>query len=108
MSNVKTTMIELRAVLQALGNGESKRKIERDLRLSRTSIKAYEQRALESGYSYDELLLKDDGELNAILRRDGGHRWDREQAFPVPGRTFEKIVVPLQNNHKYGLRPSSC
>ena len=74
MSNVKTTMIELRAVLQALGNGESKRKIERDLRLSRTSINAYERRALESGCSYEELLSKDDGELNAILRRDGGHR----------------------------------
>ena len=74
MSNVKTTMIELRAVLQALGNGESKRKIERDLRLSRTSINAYERRALESGCSYEDLLSRDDGELNAILRRDGGHR----------------------------------
>lgn len=74
MSNVKTTMIELRAVLQALRNGESRRKIERDLKLSRTSIKAYEERALESGCSYEELLSKDDGELNGILRREGGHR----------------------------------
>ena len=74
MSNVKTTMIELRAVLQALGNGESKRKIERDLRLSRTSINDHERRALESGCSYEDLLSRDDGELNAILRRDGGHR----------------------------------
>ena len=74
MSNVKTTMIELRAVLQALRKGESKRKIERDLRLSRTSINAYEQRALESGYSYEELLTKDDGELNGILRKENGHR----------------------------------
>lgn len=74
MSNVKTTMIELRAVLQALRNGESKRKIERDLRLSRTSINAYEQRALGSGYSYEELLTKDDGELNGILRKENGHR----------------------------------
>ena len=31
MSNVKTTMIKLRAVLQALKNNESRRKIERDL-----------------------------------------------------------------------------
>ena len=80
MSNVKTTMIRLRAVLQALRNGEGKRKIERDLDLSRTSINAYEKRALESGMSYEELLTKDDSELSAIMRKDGGHRaTDREK-----------------------------
>ena len=74
-------MIKLRAVLQALKNNESRRKIERDLGLSRTSIRAYEDRVKESGCSYEELLSKDDGELSAILRRGGGHRpADQEKA----------------------------
>ena len=74
MSNVKTTMNKLRAVLRALKEKESKRKIERDLKLSRTSINAYESRAKESGCSYDELLSKDDSELSAMMRKSGGHR----------------------------------
>ena len=74
MSNVKTTMNKLRAVLRALKEKESKRKIERDLKLSRTSINAYESRAKASGCSYDELLSKDDGERSAMMRKSGGHR----------------------------------
>ena len=67
-------MNKLRAVLRALKDNEPKRKIERDLDLSRTSINAYEKRAMESGMSYGELLAKDDGELNTIMRKGGGHR----------------------------------
>ena len=74
MSNVKTTMNKLRAVLRALKDNEPKRKIERDLDLSRTSLNAYEKRAMESGMSYVELLTKDDGELSGIMRKYGGHR----------------------------------
>ena len=47
MSNVKTTMNKLRAELMAQKEKETRRKIERDMDLSRTSINNYESRAKE-------------------------------------------------------------
>ena len=52
MANNKTTMTDLRIIISELAKGTSKRKISRDLHISRTSIDVYEKRAEESEYTY--------------------------------------------------------
>ena len=69
MANNKTTMTDLRINISELAKGTSKRKISRDLHISRTSIDVYEKRAEESEYTYAELLSKTEKELSDILRR---------------------------------------
>lgn len=43
MANNKTTMTDLRIIISELAKGTSKRKISRDLHISRTSIDVYEK-----------------------------------------------------------------
>ena len=74
MANKKTTMTDLRIIIRGLASNTSKRKISRDCGISRTSINIYEQRAEESGYTWEELLAMDDAGLHAVLCRPEGHR----------------------------------
>lgn len=74
MANKKTTMTDLRIIIRGLASNTSKRKISRDCGISRTSINIYEQRAEESGYTWEELLAMDDTGLHAVLCRPEGHR----------------------------------
>lgn len=50
------------------------REIERKLKISRTSLRPYKERAEQSGRTMDELLRLEDAELHTILTREDVHR----------------------------------
>lgn len=50
------------------------REIERKLKISRTSLRPYKERAESSGKSMDELLKMEDADLHAILSKEDVHR----------------------------------
>ena len=56
MANRKVTMTHLRAIIREFKLGTPMREIERKLKISRTSLRPYKERAESSGKSMDELL----------------------------------------------------
>ena len=50
------------------------REIERKLKISRTSLRPYKERAESSGKSMDELPKMEDADLHAILSKEDVHR----------------------------------
>ena len=50
------------------------REIERKLKISRTSLRPYKERAEASGKTMDELLKMEDADLHAILSKEDVHR----------------------------------
>ena len=67
MANRKATMTDIRVIIREFVRGTSLREMERKLKISRTSLRAYRDRAEASGKSMVELLSLEDAELNAIL-----------------------------------------
>ena len=74
MANVKATMTDIRVIIRELSRGTSLREMERNLKLSRTSLRNYRDRAEASGRSMVELLALNDAELQAIMLKGDGHR----------------------------------
>lgn len=74
MANTKATMIDIRVIIREFTRGTSRREIERKLRLSRTSLRNYRDRAESSGKSMLELLSLCDAELQSIMQKGDGHR----------------------------------
>ena len=70
MSNNLVTMQNVRTILQLLQRGFSGRKISRDLKLSRNTVKLYVDRFNACGLSRDELQQMDDAGLSAIAYAD--------------------------------------
>ena len=70
MSNNLVTMHNVRTILQLLQRGFSGRKISRDLKLSRNTVKLYVDRFNACGLSRDELQQMDDAGLSAIAYAD--------------------------------------
>jgi len=60
MANIKITMLEIRKMVQYFDLNLSQRSISTKMRIRRTSVSVYKQRADSSGKSYKELLLLDD------------------------------------------------
>jgi len=60
MANIKITMLELRKMVQYFDLNLFQRSISTKMRISRTLVLVYKQRADSSGKSYEELLLLDD------------------------------------------------
>jgi len=60
MANIKITMLELRKMVQYFDLNLFQRSISTKMRIRRTSVSVYKQRADSSGKSYKELLLLDD------------------------------------------------
>lgn len=69
MANVKTTMTDIRVIIREFSRGTSLREMERKLKLSRTSLRAYRDRAEASGKCMIDLLKLNDAELQAIMQR---------------------------------------
>ena len=67
MANVKATMTDIRVIIREFSRGTSLREMERKLKLSRTSLRNYRDRAEASGRSMVELLALNDAELQAIM-----------------------------------------
>ena len=74
MANVKATMTDIRVIIREFSRGTSLREMERKLKLSRTSLRNYRDRAEASGRSMAELLAMNDAELQAVMLKDAGHR----------------------------------
>ena len=66
MANVKATMTDIRVIIREFSRGTSLREMERKLKLSRTSLRNYRDRAEASGRSMVDLLSLNDAELQAI------------------------------------------
>ena len=60
MANIKITMLELGKMVQYFDLNLFQRSISTKMRIRRTSVSVYKQRADSSGKSYKELLLLDD------------------------------------------------
>lgn len=56
MANVKTTMTDIRVIIREFSRGTSLREMERKLKLSRTSLRTYRERAEASGKCMIDLL----------------------------------------------------
>jgi len=69
MANIKITMLELRKMLQYFEMNLSQRSISCKMRISRTSVSVYKERAASSGKQYKELLLLDDAALSILLQK---------------------------------------
>ena len=74
MANVKATMTDIRVIIREFSRGTSLREMERKLKLSRTSLRNYRDRAEASGRSMVDLLSLNDAELQAIMLKGDGHR----------------------------------
>ena len=83
MANIKITMLELRKMVQYFDLNLSQRSISTKMRISRTSVSVYKQRADSSGKSYKELLLLDDLGLCAILQK--------EEYKPTTDKSFKEL-----------------
>ena len=91
MANVKTTMTDIRVIIREFSRGTSLREMERKLKLSRTSLRAYRDRAEASGKCMIDLLKLNDAELQAIMQKGDGHR----------GRDAERYSFMQENVEEY-------
>ena len=91
MANRKVTMSHLRAIIREFSKLTPMREIERKLKISRTSLRPYKERAEQSGKSMEELLRLEDAELHAILSRDDVHR----------NRDADRYAFMLENIEDY-------
>ncbi len=80
MSNYLVTMQNVRSIIQLLQRGFSGRRISRDLKISRNTLKLYTDRLNASAFSLGELQLLDDAGLSAIVYADA------QQMQPDPRR----------------------
>ena len=74
MANIKATMTDIRIIIREFSRGTSLREMERKLKLSRTSLRNYRDRAVASGKSMTELLDLSDAELQVIMQKGDAHR----------------------------------
>lgn len=74
MANIKATMTDIRVIIREFSRRTSLREMERKLKLSRTSLRNYRDRAESSGRSLLDLLSLSDSELEAIMLKGDGHR----------------------------------
>lgn len=70
MSNKLVTMQQVRTIIQQLRKGFSGRKISRELKISRNTVKQYADLFEASAYSLEELHKMDDAGLSAIAYAD--------------------------------------
>ena len=91
MANRKVTMTHLRAIIREFSKQTPMREIERKLKISRTSLRSYKERAEASGKTMEELLRLEDAELHSILSKEDVHR----------NRDGERYAFMLENIEEY-------
>lgn len=70
MSNTLVRMQNVRSIIQLLQRGFSSRRISRELKISRNTLKGYVDRLNASGFSLEDLQLMDDAGLSSIVYAD--------------------------------------
>lgn len=97
--NKKTTMTEIRTILTKLKDGQSLSAISDALNLSRTAIRVYRDRSIDSGKSFEELLALSDADLSAILTRPNGHKQGDKSKAEELEPLIPKYINALHQRH---------
>ena len=99
MANVKATMTDIRVIIRELSRGTSLREMERKLKLSRTSLRNYRDRAEASGRSMVDLLALNDAELQAIMLKGDGHRGRDSDRYAFMQERIEDYARDMMRKH---------
>lgn len=99
MANVKATMTDIRVIIREFSRGTSLREMERKLKLSRTSLRNYRDRAEASGRSMVELLSLNDAELQAIMLKGDGHRGRDADRYAFMQENVEEYAKDMARKH---------
>lgn len=99
MANVKATMTDIRVIIREFSRGTSLREMERKLKLSRTSLRNYRDRAEGSGRSMVELLALNDAELQAIMLKGDGHRGRDSDRYGFMQERVEDYAKEMTRKH---------
>ena len=94
MANRKATMTDIRVIIREFVRGTSLREMERKLGISRTSLRAYRDRAEASGKAMVDLLNLGDAELNAIMVKGDGHRSRDADRYAFMMENVEEYATP--------------
>jgi transposase len=70
MANHLLPMIQIRTIIQLLQKGFTHRRIAREMKLSRNTVKQYADRLLTSNHSFQQLQAMDDAALSLIVHTD--------------------------------------
>ena len=99
MANVKVTMTDIRVIIREFSRGTSLREMERKLKLSRTSLRNYRDRAEASGRSMVDLLSLNDAELQAIMLKGDGHRGRDADRYAFMQENVEEYAKDMTRKH---------
>ena len=99
MANVKATMTDIRVIIREFSRGTSLREMERKLRLSRTSLRNYRDRAESSGISMIDLLKLNNAELQAIMQKGDGHRGRDAERYAFMQENVEEYANDMKRRH---------
>lgn len=99
MANRKATMTDIRVIIREFVRGTSLREMERKLHISRTSLRAYRDRAEASGKAMVDLLNLEDVELNAIMVKGDGHRSRDADRYAFMMENVEEYAQQMKRKH---------
>ena len=99
MANRKATMTDIRVIIREFVRGTSLREMERKLHISRTSLRAYRDRAEASGIALVDLLNIEDAELNAIMVKGDGHRSRDADRYAFMMENVEEYAQQMKRKH---------
>ena len=99
MANRKATMTDIRVIIREFVRGTSLREMERKLHISRTSLRAYRDRAEASGKAMVDLLNLEDAELNAIMVKSDGHRSRDADRYAFMMENVEEYAQQMKRKH---------
>lgn len=99
MANRKATMTDIRVIIREFVRGTSLREMERKLNISRTSLRAYRDRAVTSGKAMVDLLTLEDAELNAIMVKGDGHRSRDADRYAFMMENVEEYAQQMKRKH---------
>ena len=99
MVNVKATMTDIRVIIREFSRRTSLREMERKLKLNRTSLRNYRNRAEGSGRSMVELLALNDAELQAIMLKGDGHRSRDADRYAFMQENVEDYAKDMMRKH---------
>ena len=92
-------MTDIRVIIREFSRGTSLREMERKLKLSRTSLRNYRDRAEASGRSMVDLLALNDAELQAIMLKGDGHRGRDSDRYAFMQERVEGYAKDMTRKH---------
>lgn len=92
-------MTDIRVIIREFVRGTSLREMERKLKISRTSLRAYRDRAEASGKAMVDLLKLEDAELNAIMVKGDGHRSRDADRYAFMQENIEEYAQQMKRKH---------